>query len=154
MLGLATGAELRLALYGVLLAAISSWLIYEHHHLISEGEATVKAQDEVARAAQKVEDAKVSAGVVNDLKSKLAAIPAATPPVVRLCPAPSRVRSAAAASGTQPSVATVSGTGAGGVPEGNAAIDIGPAVSDVARAAGTIAIYRDTTWEYAVKAAK
>lgn len=156
MFGLATTTEIRLALYGLVLAAIGGWLIYERVHLIDEGESRIKAQDATARAAQKAEDEKTSAGVVNDLKSRLAELavrepPARPVPTLRLCYPTRYVRTEPATPGTQPTVAPTPGKGPSGVPEGTAGLDIGQPVSDIKRAAEVIAVYRDTTWDWALK---
>ena len=81
MLGIATLAEARLAVYGALLVAISGWLVYEHHHLIAEGEARVIASDKAAvdRQAQAVAkqvaaDKETSDAVVTGLQTELATL--------------------------------------------------------------------------------
>ena len=156
MFGL-TSLELRLAIYGVLLAVIGGWMAYERIHLINEGEARIKSQDASAREAQKAEDAKVSKGVVDDLQNRinlLAAQPALAPPVIRLCSAPRSVRADTPASGAQSSVASASGASPSGVPEGTHGIDIGPSLQDLKRSSQVIAVYRDETYDWAVKQAK
>lgn len=156
MFGLSS-LELRLAFYGVLLAAISGWLIYERVHLIDEGEARIKAQDATARAEQKAEDEKTSAGVIDELKTdnqNLRALATKPAPTLRLCVPTRYVRAAPAPSGAQPSVAPASGESGSGVPPGVTELDIGPAMSDLAFAASAVSVYRDRTWEWAVKQAK
>lgn len=156
MLGLSSLTELRLAFYGVLLAAIASWLVYERHHLIVEGEARIKARDTQARAAQKAEDEKTSAGVVNELQSdneKLRALASEPAPTLRVCITPSRVRATTAPSRAQPGVAGTAGEGSGGVPAGTAQLDIGTAVRDLKWSTGVVSDYRDRTWEWSVKQA-
>ena len=150
-----TALEARLALYGVLLAVIGGWLVYERVHLIDEGEARVKAADASAAARQKAEDEKVSAGVVNDLNQRLTALSQPRPaPIMRLCVPTRYVQAQPAARGTQPGVAETTSTSADRVPPGADGIDIGPAVSDVERAAEVVAIFRNSTWEWAVKQAQ
>lgn len=48
LLGLSTTRELRLALCGVVLAAIGAWMAYERFHLIDEGEARQLAKMKVS----------------------------------------------------------------------------------------------------------
>lgn len=152
MLGLSTLAELRLAAYGLLLAAISGWLIYEHHHLISEGEARIKAQDASARAKQKAEDESISKGVIDDLQIKLADLSKPAPHrIMRLCVPTSVVRAEPASTGTQPPLDSTSGEGTGGMPQGTPGLDIGGDVQNAIRASEVIALYRDETWDWAMK---
>ena len=145
--------ELRLAFYGVLLAAIACGLLYERH----AGEAQIRAEDKAAAAAQHARDTATNQEVVNGLKADnahLADLAARPPPVVRVC-VPTRVVFAGpAAKGTQPSVAPAGGAGDAGLPAGTTSIDIGPALSDVAWAQAVIVDYRDRTWQFAVNQAK
>lgn len=155
MLGLATTTELRLALYGFVLAAIGGWLVYEHHHLIAEGESAVKAQDKTADLAQVQKDLATAKGTIDELQAKLAAVPQPKPaPVLRLCIPSGNVRALASATGAQPAVAGASGASPSGVPTGVAGLDIGQPMQDLKYAAQVSAIYRDTTWDWAVRQAK
>lgn len=156
MLGLATGTELRLAAYGVLLAAIGGWLLWHDHEEIAKGETRIKAQDASARAAQKALDAKVSQGVVDDLKAKLTELnvrepPARPAPTLRLCVPARYVSKGPAPSGTEPAVASSPGAGPGGMSQGAPGVDIGPAVSDLERATEVVALYRNELWNWSVK---
>lgn len=151
MLGLTTTTEFRLAAYGVLLAAICGVLLYTHH----EGYEACRAPQKAAEQKQVEKNLADAKGTIDELRTKLAAVPPAQPPpLLRLCSSPRSVRTEPTAKGTQPFVAPASGTGPSGVPEGTAGLDIGPDVQNAKRAAEVIAIYRDTTWDWAVKQAQ
>lgn len=151
MLGLATGTEFRLALYGVVLAAICGLLLYIHH----EGYEACKAPQVAAQKAQVEKDLADAKGTINELRAKLAAIPPVQPaPVLRLCPAPSSLRPQPAPQGTQPSLASEAGTGSPRVSPGDTGLDIGPDVQASERAAEVLTIYADETRDWAVKQAK
>jgi hypothetical protein len=156
MFGLSS-LELRLAFYGVLLAAIGGWLIYERHHLIAEGEARIKAQDATARADQKVKDDQNHAQIVNELQADNASLRTlANQPVhsLRLCIPSGNVRALASTTGAQSPLSTPAGESGRGVLAGATELEIGPTVSDIAWAQGVVSSYRARTWEWAVSQAK
>ena len=151
MLGLATATEFRLAAYGVVLAAICGVLLYTHH----SGYEACRAPQKAAEKSQVEKDLADAKGTIDELRTKLEAMPPSQPaPVLRLCQSPGRVRAQPPSKGTEPIVAPAARESAGGVPQGAPGLDIGQPVSDVERAAEVIAIYRDTTWDWAVKQAK
>lgn len=149
MLGLPSTTDL--ALLGVVCAAIGAGMLYERH----EGAASVKRVDQTAELKQAATDLANAKGTIDELQAKLAAIPPAKPaPILRLCIPSGNVRAVASATGTQPVVAPPAGESASGVPPGTTQLDIGQPVSDLERAAQVVAIYRDTTWDWAVKQAE
>lgn len=150
MLGLPSTTDL--ALLGVLCAAIAAGMLCERH----EGAASVKAVDKTAELAQAAKDHQLDQDTISDLRAKLEALP---PPVhappLRLCIPSGSVRALVSSGGTQPPVAGGTGEGALGVFGGTVAgPDIGPVVQDSKRAAEVVAIYRDTTWDWAVRQSK
>lgn len=149
MFGL-TSLELRLAFYGVLLAGIAAYVLYERH----EGYEACRAPQKAADKAQVEKDLADAKGTIHELREKLAAVPPAPPPpVLRLCPQPRSLRAGEPAGGTQPAVASGTGEGPLGVPAGDLGLDIGPQLQASKRAADVLAIYADETRDWAVKQA-
>lgn len=148
---LGTFSELRVAVLGVLLAAAVGAFAYTHH----EGYEACKAPQVAADKAQVEKDLSDAKGTIDDLKKQLAALSApAPPPVLRLCVQTRSLRAQSSAPGSQPLVADAARASPGGVPEGTPGLDIGPAVSDLERAAEVSAIYRDELWGWSLKQAQ
>ena len=145
--------EIRLAGYALLLVALCSWGLYERHHLIAEGKAQVVAADKAARTAQETKDAAINGEVVGRLKSDNEALRAAAmqPAASIVCRPKVRYVSATSPGGTV-SVAGPNQAGAGqtGVPSGDAGIDLGPPLRDVALADTYLDGRRDILADWAV----
>lgn len=151
MLGLATTTELRLAAYGVLLAAICGVLLYIHHSGYEECKAPQVAADK-AQVEKDLADAK---GTIDELRTKLAAVPPPQPPpVLRLCVQTRSLRAQPSAPGAQPAMADAARASPSGVPEGTPGLDIGPDMQNLERSAQVITAYCDTTRDWAVRQAK
>ena len=166
MFGL-TALETRLALYGVLLAVIGGWLVYERAHLISEGEARIKASDakavqvhDEAVAAQKAKDEKDKADVVQTLQGQLEELrqKSLAPPAarsMRLCLtalSSNEGRSPGSVSGgTQPAKPPDPGSDSGVRGGTGTRGDYGPAVRDLALSGEILADYRDACVSFALK---
>lgn len=149
MFGL-SALELRLACYGVLLAAICGLLLYERY----QGYEACRAPQVAAEKAQVQRDLDTAKGTIHDLNARLAAITPPKPaPVLRLCPS-SGLRANSAPQGAQPAVAQPVGESATGMSGGDSGSDFGPAVQDSERSAEVLAIYRHSTWEWANKQAE
>jgi hypothetical protein len=152
-----TAIELRLAFYGLLLAAIAGGLLYERYH----GEALIRAEDKAAATAQHQHDTATNQGIVDEntrLKQQLAASPVVStpPPHLRVCVPTHFVSTGPAPQGDQPGIAPA-GSGDRGVPQGaesSAALDIGPVVQDLALAGMLRATNGDLLYEWAVNQAK
>jgi hypothetical protein len=152
-----TAIELRLAFYGLLLAAIAGGLLYERHHV----EAQLHAEDKAAATAQHQQDTATNQGIVDEntrLKQQLAASPVVSspPPLLRVCVPTHFVSAGPASQGTQPGIAPAGG-GNSGVPDGaeaTASIDIGGVVQDLALAGMLRATNGDLLYEWAVNQAK
>jgi hypothetical protein len=152
-----TAIELRLAFYGLLLAAIAGGLLYERHH----GEALIRAEDKASATAQHQHDTATNQGIVDEntrLKQKLAASPVVSspPPLLRVCVPTHYVSAGPTPGGAQPVIAT-SGSGDRRVPQGtesSASLDIGPVVQDLALAGMLRATNGDLLYEWAVKQAE
>jgi hypothetical protein len=152
-----TAIELRLAFYGLLLAAIAGGLLYERHH----GEALIRAEDKAAATAQHEHDTATNQGIVDEntrLKQQLAATPVVTTPPPRLvvCVPTHFVSAGPASQGDQPGLAPAGGSNSGvsGGTEATAALDIGPVVQDLALAGVLRATNGDLLYEWAVKQAE
>jgi hypothetical protein len=118
-----------------------------------DGEAKVRAADTAAAARQRKLDDSLSQTTVQALKADNAHLRAtlAQPALHVLCvPQIHYVRTSPAAGSAQPAKPLPAGAGAGGVPTGNADVDLGSALRDVALAASVVADYRDRTWQWAI----
>lgn len=156
-----TALEIRLALYGLLLAAIGGWLIYERAHLIGEGEARVKAADTAAASRQKQEDARLSGATIDDLQKQLTALatrPVAVtpPPRMRMCIPTSVVRAESPAGRAQPGELAQPAVDRGLLPRDSSGSvretgDIGPGVQALRDAGRVLAVYHGVTYEWALK---
>ena len=166
MFGLSS-LELRLAAYGALLAVIGGWLVYERGHLISEGEARIKASDAKAVqvhdkdvAAQKAKDEKDKSDVVHTLQGQLEELrqKSLAPPAarsMRLClTARSSDQGRSQGSvppGTQPAKPSDQGIDSGVRAGTGTGSDYGPAVRDLALSGGILASYRAACVNWALK---
>jgi hypothetical protein len=159
--------ELRLALYGALLAVIGGWLVYERAHLIAEGEARIKASDakavqihDEAVAAQKAKDEKDKADVVQNLQSQLEELrqKSLNPPAARSMRLCLTARSSdegrppsSVPGGSQPAKPSDQGGDSGVRGGAGTGADYGPAVRDLATAGVLLADYRQACINWAQK---
>jgi len=157
MLGLSTFTELRLGFYALVAISAAGWLLYERHHLVSEGRQQVEAADKAARTAQEAKDAAIHSQVVSQLQSDNEALRAAAsqPAASIVCRPKVRYVSAVSPGGTV-SVAgpDKTGAGTGGMPQGDAGVDLGVPLRDVALADTYLDGRRDTLADWAVKQAQ
>lgn len=93
---------MRFYLYAAAIVVIVAAFLWYRHSLIAEGEATVRIAQQEAANEQAGKDAVNSKETVDGLKAEIAGLRehAQPAPDVRLCSAPSRVRTAAVATGT------------------------------------------------------
>jgi hypothetical protein len=157
MLGLATGTELRLAAYGIILAGIAGFLLYVHH----AGYEACKAPQVAAQKAQKANDTRIDQGVSSASDQSKAALvapggaAASAPPRLIVCE-PSRLPARPAAAKVKPSQLASSDDDRGmpGGAQVESPVDLGPIVQDLALAGVLLGSNGELLWKRDVEQAQ